>query len=215
MKQFNQNSLLKSISLAFLFLILSSFINLLPKEEYVKEIKAFQESLNSEYLDSEKSILSKKQRKKLKKNKGHNFFSINEEYRIVAKFDRNLKKEEVKIKTSSDQVRTYEIYGKAHFNLKGKSITLNIYQNPGLLKKEEYKDYLFLPYRDHTSGKTSYGGGRYIDLRITDSDSLVIDFNKSYHPYCAYTTGYSCPIPPAENYMDLKIEAGIKNIDLK
>lgn len=195
-------------------LFMYSFVNLPPKEAYKKEIEAFQNKLNADYLDPEKSILSKKQRKKLKKNKGHNFFDINEKYRVVARFERSIKKEEVTIKTSADKERLYEIYGKAHFNLNGKSITLNIYQNPSLLKNEEYKDYLFLPYKDLTSGKTTYGGGRYVDLRTNSSDSMVIDFNKSYHPYCAYTSGYSCPIPPAENYMDIKIEAGIKNIDL-
>ena len=55
----------------------------------------------------------------------------------------------------------------------------------------------------------TYGGGRYIDLTIPQGDIMVLDFNQSYHPYCAYTDGYNCPIPPAENRLDVAIEAGI------
>ena len=86
---------------------------------------------------------------------------------------------------------------------------LYAYQNVVYSQKEEYKDHLFLPFTDKTNGFESYGGGRYIDLRIPATDSLLLDFNQSYNPYCAYTTGYNCPIPPKENALPIKIEVGI------
>ncbi|MDQ3048969.1 MAG: DUF1684 domain-containing protein, partial [Bacteroidota bacterium] len=55
----------------------------------------------------------------------------------------------------------------------------------------------------------SYGGGRYMDLRIPKGKTITLDFNQAYNPYCAYSTGYSCPIPPKENFLDLKVEAGV------
>ena len=80
----------------------------------------------------------------------------------------------------------------------------------GFEDKDEYKDYLFLPFTDLTNGDTTYGGGRYIDMRIPEKNTIILDFNQSYNPYCAYGGNYSCPIPPAENNLDIAITAGVK-----
>ena len=80
-------------------------------------------------------------------------------------------------------------------------------------KKEEYKDYLFLPITDLTSGDGSYGGGRYLDVKKSEvaQGKVVLDFNKLYNPYCAYNEKYSCPIPPAQNDLPIRIEVGVKD----
>jgi uncharacterized protein (DUF1684 family) len=78
----------------------------------------------------------------------------------------------------------------------------------------EYKDHLFLPFTDLTSGEETYTAGRYIDLSFEDiiDNKVVIDFNKAYNPYCAYVSGkYNCPIPPRENTLSVAILAGEKN----
>jgi uncharacterized protein len=87
---------------------------------------------------------------------------------------------------------------------------LNIYRNIDLSKKKEYKNYLFLPFLDLTSGNESYGGGRYIDMRIPKGNIITIDFNKAYNPYCAYNHKYSCPVVPDENNLNIEIKAGVK-----
>ena len=69
-------------------------------------------------------------------------------------------------------------------------------------------DGYFLPFRDSTSGKTTYGAGRYIDLEPNPDGSVTIDFNMAYNPYCAYNDSYSCPLPPVENWLQIPIEAG-------
>jgi uncharacterized protein (DUF1684 family) len=69
---------------------------------------------------------------------------------------------------------------------------------------------LFLPFSDLTCGKESYIGGRYIDLKIPTSDTILIDFNTAYNPYCAYNHKYSCPIVPLENDLPVAINAGVK-----
>jgi uncharacterized protein (DUF1684 family) len=66
--------------------------------------------------------------------------------------------------------------------------------------KEEHKNDLFIPFKDLTSGKDTYGGGRYLDVQIPEGNTLILNFNTAYNPYCAYTDGYFCPIPPAEKY---------------
>ena len=69
---------------------------------------------------------------------------------------------------------------------------------------------MFLPFTDAGNGDESYGGGRYIELRIPEKDTIIIDFNKAYNPYCAYNHKYSCPIPPIENNIPIEIKAGVK-----
>ena len=78
------------------------------------------------------------------------------------------------------------------------------------MNDEGFEDYLFLPFLDDTNGEESYGGGRYIDLKIPEGDQMTIDFNTAYNPYCAYDAKYSCPIVPRENYMDVEVRAGVK-----
>jgi uncharacterized protein (DUF1684 family) len=114
------------------------------------------------------------------------------------------------MKTSTDRKPLYVKYGELSFTIDDRDLKLNVYKNIELSKKEEYKDYLFLPFSDLTSGKESYIGGKYIDLRIPKGDTIVIDFNTSYNPYCAYNHKYSCPKVPLENDLNIEIKAGVK-----
>ena len=113
------------------------------------------------------------------------------------------------MKTSGPKTPEYKKYLKLTFSIDDSIYVLYAYQNVVYAQKEEYKDHLFLPFTDKTNGFETYGGGRYIDLRIPTTDSLLLDFNQCYNPYCAYTTGYNCPIPPKENALPIKIEVGI------
>ena len=115
------------------------------------------------------------------------------------------------MKTTTDRTSKERVFGVIEFELKGERYTLNIYQGEDSLKDEAYKDYLFLPFLDATNGEETYGGGRYIDLRIPDGDTIIIDFNKAYNPLCVYNKKYSCPIVPRENYVSARIEAGVKD----
>ena len=114
------------------------------------------------------------------------------------------------METTTDRLPEYVQYGVLKFTLRGEEYELKIYQNINLIEREGYEDYLFLPFLDDTNGEESYGGGRYIEARIPEGDTMEIDFNKAYNPYCAYNEKYSCPIVPRENYLPLKVEAGVK-----
>ncbi|MFQ6012546.1 MAG: DUF1684 domain-containing protein [Thermoplasmata archaeon] len=70
---------------------------------------------------------------------------------------------------------------------------------------------LFIPFRDGTSGKTTYGAGRYLDLEVSPSGSYILDFNEAYNPYCTYSPSYICPLPPRENWLTVDIAAGEKD----
>ncbi len=67
---------------------------------------------------------------------------------------------------------------------------------------------LFVPFRDETSGRETYGGGRYLDLPMDPLGRYALDFNRAYHPYCVYSAAYSCPLPPPENTLSLPVTAG-------
>ena len=129
---------------------------------------------------------------------------------VNANLKRTPNSEWFKMQTTTSRVSDERIYGILTFQLKGKTYNLNVYQGKDLMTTEGYEDYLFLPFLDNTNGEDSYGGGRYIDLRIPKGNELIIDFNKAYNPFCAYNEKYSCPIVPRENYVDIEIRAGVK-----
>lgn len=167
----------------------------------------FQREINAEYKDASKSPLKEKDRKKFK---GLDFFEVDSTYVVRATFERTPYETVFKMKTTTDRLPEYVKYGIASFELKGKRYQLNIYQNQDLITKEGYEDYLFIPFLDDTNGDESYGGGRYMDFRIPKSDTITLDFNTAYNPYCVYNETYSCPIVPRENYLDTEIRAGVK-----
>lgn len=187
-----------------LFFLLLLNVCMLTAQETAKE---FQETINKEYGNREESPLTEED---FKVFKGLDFYPINEKFIVEAKFTRTPNEKVFKMKTTGTRLPEYVKYGKLVFNIDGKTFKLNLYQNIDLTKKEGYADYLFLPFSDLTCGKESYIGGRYIDMRIPKDDTLIIDFNKAYNPYCAYNHKYSCPIVPLENDLDIEILAGVK-----
>lgn len=170
----------------------------------------FQKELNAEYMDKDKSPLLPEDKPDFK---GHPFFPIDEKYFVVAEFVRTENEKPFAMKTSTARMPMYEKYGELHFAIDGKPMKLNVYRSLDLAKKEEYQDYLFLPFSDLTNGRETYIGGRYIDLRIPQGNTIAIDFNQAYNPYCAYNYKYSCPAVPQENVLGVAIRAGIKKFD--
>jgi uncharacterized protein len=170
-------------------------------------IEKFQNELNVEYADAKTSPLTAED---LAVFKTLDFYPINEKFFVTAKFIRTEDEKPFEMKTSTDRKPLYVKYGEAHFEIDGKSFKLNIYRNIELSENEESKDYLFLPFSDLTCGKESYIGGKYIDMKTPKGDAIVIDFNTSYNPYCAYNNKYSCPKVPLENDLNIEIKAGVK-----
>ena len=138
------------------------------------------------------------------------FYPVNASFHVTAVFEKI--SDSLQLKTSKGGSETFYRYGKITLRLNNKVYAMYIYQSPRLMHTTGFEDYLFLPFTDLSNGRDTYGGGRYIDLTIKDiqNDKLVIDFNKCYNPYCAYRTGYRCPIPPKENDLPLAVTAGEK-----
>ncbi|TXE14618.1 DUF1684 domain-containing protein [Algoriphagus aquimarinus] len=180
--------------------------SLVAQNEYKASIIEYQHELNEEYKNPKESPLSPAERKAFT---GHHFFPIDEKYHVIAKFEILPVASIYQMKTTANSIKDYDVYGIATFILDGKEYQLNIYQSHQLRTQEKYKDHLFLPFTDQTNGADTYGGGRYIDLKIPAGDTIELDFNKAYNPYCAYATGYACPIPPKENDLSLAVKAGV------
>jgi uncharacterized protein (DUF1684 family) len=191
---------------AFLSLIIASSCFAQTKFSQA-EAEKFQTKINGEYADAKTSPLMQED---LKDFKTLDFYPINSTYFVLAKFEKAKNEKVFEMKTTGTRTPKYIKYGTLYFTLEGTAHKLNVYQNIEHSKTKEYKDHLFLPFSDLTSGKESYIGGRYIDLTIPKGNKVAIDFNQAYNPYCAYNHKYSCPLVPLENDLKAEIKAGAK-----
>lgn len=140
--------------------------------------------------------------------KGLNYYPYNSKFRVNATLEKIKNGSIIKMKTTTERRPEYRTWAKATFTIDGKKCQLTIYQPVDLMKEKGFEDYLFLPFTDETSGRETYGGGRFLELTIPEGNTMIIDFNTAYNPYCAYNHKYSCPVPPEENDLTIKIEAG-------
>lgn len=180
------------------------------KTDATADIIEFQRELNEEFKNPETSPLSDKFRKDFE---SLDFFIPDTSYAVEARFVRTPEALPFMMPTTTDRKTEEVVYGIAHFTLNGKARQLEIYQNKELMLEEGLEDYLFLPFTDLTNTEETYGGGRYIDLRIPQSDIITINFNRAYNPSCAYNKKYSCPLVPSVNHLDTKVLAGVKGFD--
>lgn len=141
------------------------------------------------------------------------FYAPDLSYRVLAKVELLENQPFFAMRTSSGKSKQAKKFARVTFMLNDKTHKLIAYQLSQLLESKEYKDNFFIPFLDEGSGEENYGGGRYLDFKTGDinNSSLLIDFNKAYNPYCAFTTGYNCPIPPRENMLATEVKAGEKN----
>ena len=189
-----------TIFLLLLFTLCSS----LNAQCWAKKSLKIQKALDKHYADTLTSPLLKED---VASFRGHPFYAPQKHLIIKARFERTADAKPFQMPTSTDRLPVYTQYGIAFFEIDSKAYKLNIYQN------HKYKETLFLPFYDLTNDDTTYGGGRYLDLAYPKNGKIKIDFNRAYHPYCAYSDQYSCPIPPAENRLDIAIPAGVKLLE--
>lgn len=141
-----------------------------------------------------------------------NHFPIDSSWVLTAKFEKN-KGKSFEMPTTTNRTPKYQRLGYLHFNRNGEKFKLAVYKNLGL-KSPEYKNYVFVPFKDANAPELTYGGGRYLDIEMSIKDKeMKVDFNQAYNPYCVYSYRYSCPITPQENHIEVKVNAGIMNPD--
>lgn len=146
--------------------------------------------------------------------KGLNYFPIDNKYRVKAKLTKTTDEKYFLMPTSAGKTKKYIKYAVLDFKIADKEYSLNVYHTNKETREKypEYKDLLFIPFKDLSNGKDSYGGGRYLYILDTDKKKVILDFNLASNPSCAYGSDrYSCPIPPKANHLKVEIKAGEKS----
>ena len=176
-----------------------------------KDIFAYRKTHLDELLADVRKPISPEEKDLIK------YFSFKKSWQVEAEYVPLEKEPVFQMPTYSGVTRDYRKFATAIFKHGKKKVTVCLYQNMTLIRQPQYKDYLFLPFKDNTNGSESYGGGRYMDVRISNvkDGKIILNFNKAYNPYCAYNEGFNCPIPPQENHLNLSIRAGERNFESK
>lgn len=133
--------------------------------------------------------------------KGLEYFPENPDLRLEVEVEELPEKHIVEMQTSTGAVQSYARYGTFKFNVDGQGAELTLFSDP---------DGFFLPFVDALAGKATYRAGRYLEPKQLSNGRLLVDFNYSYNPYCAYNELFSCPLTPIENRLNVPIRAGEK-----
>ena len=139
---------------------------------------------------------------------GLKYFPIDPGYRFEAELKRYPDPEHVKMLTSAGEPDDYIRYGYFAFKFGDKLCKLDVFEDGSPNGDPQH---LFIPFRDETSGKETYGAGRYLELKEDEGPKFLLDFNMAYNPFCAYNPQYSCPIPPPQNTLKVEMRAGEKS----
>lgn len=138
---------------------------------------------------------------------GLSYYDPDPGYRVDATVRRHETPEPVELETTGGRPVRYLRVATLEFDLDGKAHELNGYR-----QEDTPDEALFVPFRDKTTGQQTYEHGRYMELeseqRLSDGETIVLDFNLAYFPFCAYSDTFSCPLPPEENWLSVSIEAG-------
>jgi uncharacterized protein (DUF1684 family) len=140
---------------------------------------------------------------------GLHYFSPDLKYKINAELEPIENKKMIVLPTSDGLEKKYLEHAYAEFKLDGMLHRLLILE---ITDEGPYRGTLFLAFADETSTRETYGAGRYLELKkMPGASSVMLDFNKAYNPYCAYSANFSCPFPPKENVLKVAIKAGEKS----
>ena len=175
------------------------------KEDHYQKVHDWRQQKDAKYQDKEKTMLTPEL---LKDFSALKYYPIDYDYRVTGKLTKFNDGRTFSIEATGGQVYEYLVYARIDFELNGERMVLHVYQSKRSAQSGKSKGALFIPFYDDTSAGETYGGGRYLVLDLSDNDELVLDFNMAYNPYCVYNPDHSCPIPPKENYLAIKVEAG-------
>ena len=175
-------------------------------QSYEQKIDSYRSEIKSKFQEDTFGPIRKE-------NIGYlDYYPANESFVVHAELEILFGEKPFRMPTYDGTSNEYKRYAFLHFEILGEKHTLTAYQSAALFQNPHYKDYLFLPFIDETNGNETYAGGRYIELDASKvvNGKITIDFNKAYNPYCAYSSGYRCPQPPAENALNTHVLAGEK-----
>jgi uncharacterized protein len=192
------------IIIGIALILISLVINSLLVNDYSINISKIRKEKDIHFKDSDLSPILDPE-----KFRGLSYFEVKPKFKVIAKLSIIDSASTLKVLRNDGKLTTYKRYAYASFFLD------NVEHTVVLLQAEDQSDEdesLFLPFTDLTNDAETYKSGRYIDLHASKNQQTIeIDFNLAYNPYCVYNYKYSCPIPPRENFIQVKILAGEKN----
>jgi uncharacterized protein len=174
------------------------------KAQFAQEVMALRADKDSFLKNDIDSPIPPKDRPNFR---GLNYFPPDQSYRVASRLERFDSAKPIMMATSLGTRQAYVKYGALTFKIGESPLRLVVYKSA----EDPYARSLFVPFSDGTSGLETYAAGRYLDLEEQGGDNYELDFNLAYNPYCAYSEEYTCPIPPAENKLPVRILAGEKN----
>lgn len=183
------------------------FASLEEQQAYVDSIDAMRYHKNEWMAESPDSPLKEDERDGFTELY---YFPVDTELVFRAALHKYNIPEQIIIGTTTGQEREAKKYGYFEFEIDDQPARLYAYKFTAH-KGTELEEYLFVPFKDATSGNETYGGGRYMDLTEETPGVVLVDFNDAYNPYCVYNEIYSCPIPPEENHLTVAIRGGEKD----
>lgn len=143
--------------------------------------------------------------------KGLAYYPIDLAYRFELDLHEHKGEEIIEIGDTAGQMHRLWRWGEFHFPIGGQDCTLQAY------KSDRGEERLFVPFRDETSGKETYGAGRYLDLEparhLTSEGKWIVDLNEAYNPWCAYSEDYACPFVPPQNWLHVPVRAGERSYE--
>lgn len=187
-------------------MVLSACSTTKRTNNYQNELNTYREQYKSGFLNDPRSPLTKEDLPYLA------FYEADVNLKLTCTCTKAGNAKPFEMPTYSGVTRTYILHSVATCPYQGQMLTLELYKNIHQPINPLYKNNLFLPFKDETNGDDTYGGGRYINLMVTDivDDKIIIDFNKAYNPWCAFSDGFNCPIPPKANHLPVAVKAGEK-----
>ena len=173
-----------------------------PVDETGENVLKIRRDKDSALQDDEESPIKDKTQ-----FKGLKYYPFNKDYVVDFVLEKAEKAKTVELKMTDGTTEKLILFGKIKGEIGGFTVSLVLYQHED--------GNFFLPFKDKTAPTETYGGGRFLDLPLTNvkNNRLRVDFNLAYNPYCAYNEDFACPIPPAENTLPIRIEAGEKRFN--
>ncbi|MFD1685792.1 DUF1684 domain-containing protein [Halobellus litoreus] len=176
-------------------------------EDYVSELRTNREEKDDFFGSHPQSPVPPEHREEFD---GLEYFAPAPEYRVDATVETHADPEPVPMETTAGNEVRYVRVVTFEFDLADETHRVHGYKQ----RPDDDEEPVFVPFRDKTTGQETYRGGRYLELHpageLEDGETVLLDFNLAYTPFCAFSETFECPLPPEENWLETAVRAGEK-----